>query len=164
MKYVTTVDEKKFVIDIDRDGKITVDGKEIDADMQHTVGSTMYSFLIDGKSHDVRLRIEDQIYEVLMAGEILEVTVEDERTRHLAGVKGLSGDSGELVIKAPMPGVIVEVPVEVGQEVEAGQTVLIMESMKMQNEFKADRAGTVKRVQVASGDEVKQNKVMLIIA
>ena len=163
MKYITTVDEKQFVIDIDRDGKITVDGKEIDADMQHTVGSTMYSFLINGKSHDVRMRVEDQIYEVLLGGEILEVTVEDERTRRLAGVKSLAGDSGELVIKAPMPGVVVEVSVEVDQEVEAGQTVLILESMKMQNEFKAARAGKVKRVQVAPGDEVKQNKVMLII-
>ena len=163
MKYVATVDEKQFVIDINRDGKIMVDGEEIDADMQHTVGSTMYSFLIGGKSHGVRLRVEDQIYEVLLGGEILEVTVEDERTRRLAGVKGLTGDSGEEVIKAPMPGVVAELLVEVDQEVEAGQTVLILESMKMQNEFKATRPGKVKRVQVTPGDEVKQNKVMVVI-
>lgn len=164
MKYVATVEEKQFVIEINRDGQIIVDGEEIDADMQHIVGSTMYSFLIGGKSHDVRMRVEDQIYEVLLDGEILEVVVEDERTRMLAGVKGLAGDTGELVIKAPMPGVVVEVPVEVDQEVEAGQTVLVLESMKMQNEFKATRAGKVKRVQVVPGDEVKQNKVMLIIS
>lgn len=164
MKYVANVGEEQFVIDINRDGKITVDGKEIEVDMQHTVGSTMYSFLINGKSHEVRMRIEDQCYEVLLGGEILEVMVEDERTRRLAGVRGVTGDAGELVIKAPMPGVVVEVPVKAGQEIEEGETVLVLESMKMQNEFKASRAGTVKRVQVAPGDEVKQNKVMVIIS
>lgn len=163
MKYVTTVGEKQFQVDIDREGKITVDGETVAADMKHTIGSTMYSFIINGKSHDVRLRVEDEIYEILLGGDIFEVTVEDERTRRLAGLKGIAGGSGELVIKAPMPGVVVELPVEAGQTVEEGETVVVLESMKMQNEFKAARSGTVKRVQVAAGDPVEVGKVMIII-
>lgn len=164
MKYVTTVGENQFVIDIDREGQITVDGEPIQADMKHMLGSTMYSFLIDGRSHDVRMRTEDEIYEVLLAGEIFEVVVEDERTRRLAGLKDVGRGSGDLVIKAPMPGVVVEVPVTVGQAIEQDEVVLILESMKMQNEFKAKRAGTVKDIKVSPGDTVAPNAVLLTIS
>lgn len=164
MKYITTVGEKQFLVDIDRDGSLTIDGKPIAVDMKHTVGSTMYSFIIDGKSHNIRMRTEDQVYEILLGGDIFEVTVEDERTRRLAGLRETSGGGGELVIKAPMPGVVVEVPVTLGQEVQEGETVLVLESMKMQNEFKTNRTGTVKRVQVAAGDPVDVGKVMIIIS
>lgn len=164
MKYIATVNEKQFVIDIDREGQVSVDGKVINANMQHIFGNTMYSFVIEGKSHDIRMQEEDEQFEVLLGGEIFEVSVQDERTQRLAGLKGLAGAVGEWIVKAPMPGVIIDVPVKLGQEIDQGDVVLILESMKMQNEFKAIRSGMVKRIQVAPGDVVEQNTVMLVIA
>jgi len=163
MKYITTVDDKQFTIDINRDGQVTVDDQIIDIEIEQLLDSTMYSIIIGGKSHDIRMTAEEDEYEVLLSGEIFDVTVEDERTRRLAGLKAGGGVTGEVTVKAPMPGVVVEVLVDEGQEVAKGDVVLILESMKMQNEFKAPRDGTVKKIRVNAGDTVDQNAVLLMI-
>ena len=163
MRYITKVGEEEFTIDINQAGEITVNGEVINVDMQQMQDTTMYSTIIDGESYDVRMNAGEGSYFVQLGGEIIEVIVEDERTRMLAGMKSTAAITGEAVIKAPMPGVVVEVSVSLGQEVEEGEIVLILESMKMQNEFKAPRAGTVHTVRVSPGDKVEQNGVMLTI-
>ncbi len=164
MKYITIVGDEKFTIDINHAGEVTVDGETVNVDMLQMHDKTMYSAIIDGKSHDIRMSEGDGIYLVQLSGEVFEVVVEDERTRRLAGLKSGPSHTGEAVIKAPMPGIVVEVPVTVGQEVEQGEIVLVLESMKMQNEFKTPRAGQVSAVRVAPGDKVDQNTVMLIVS
>lgn len=165
MKYVTIVGDEQFTIDINQTGEITVNGETINVDMLQMQDTTTYSTIIDGVSHDVRMNEGDGLFIVQLSGEIFEVVVEDERTRRLAGLKSSAAAiSGEAVISAPMPGVVVEVLVTEGQSVETGDIVLILESMKMQNEFKAPRAGQVHLVRVAPGDKVEQNGVMLTIS
>lgn len=163
MKYITMVGDQQFTIDIDKESEITLDGEVIDADMQQMPDTHMYSIIVNGRSHDVRLVEGEGAYMVQLGGQIYEVVVEDERTRRLAGLKGSAALSGEAIIKAPMPGVVVEVPIEAGQEVAAGDVVLVLESMKMQNEFKAPRDGTVHMVYVSAGDKVEQNETMITI-
>jgi biotin carboxyl carrier protein len=164
MRYITTIGEHQFVIDINREGQVTVDGEVIDIDMRQLLDTTMYSIITNGQSHDVRLTEMEESYNVQVSGQIFEVQVEDERTRRLAGLRSLSGvTAGEIIIKAPMPGVVIEVPVQPGQEVEAGDIVVILESMKMQNEFKAPRAGKVHTVRVTPGARVDQNMVMVTL-
>ena len=110
------------------------------------------------------MREGEGVYLTEVSGEIFEALVEDERTRRLAGLKGgLGAVTGEAIIKAPMPGVLIDVLITPGQEVEQGDIVVILESMKMQNEFKSPRAGRVHTVRVASGDKVEQGAVMLTI-
>ncbi len=165
MKYVTTVGNEQFTIDINQAGEVTVDGEVINVDMQQTQDTTMYSTVIDGQSYDIRMNEGDEVYLVQLSGAIFEVAVEDERTRRLAGLKSSAAAmSGEVVIKAPMPGVVADVLVAPGQEIEQGEILIILESMKMQNEFKAPRAGTVHVVRVSPGDKVDQNGVMLTIS
>ena len=164
MKYLTIIGDKQFTLDINRNGEITLDGQVMNVDMRQMLDTTMYSVIIDGVSHDVRMREGDGVYLAELNGDIFEVVVEDERTRRLAGLKGGPGAiTGEAVIKAPMPGVVIDVPVKAGQEVQQGDIVLILESMKMQNEFKAPRAGKVHTLRVAPGDKVEQGAVMLTI-
>ncbi|MCB9079150.1 MAG: biotin/lipoyl-binding protein [Anaerolineaceae bacterium] len=164
MKYITSVGKQQYTIDINKENEIVLDGEIVNADMQQMPGTLMYSIIIDGKSHDVRLSEGEGVYVVQVGGKIYEVVVEDERTRRLAGLKGNVALTGEAILKAPMPGVVVEVPVTVGQEVAQGDIVLVLESMKMQNEFKAPRAGTVHMVYVAAGDKVEQNDTMITIS
>ncbi len=164
MKYITTVGDKQFTIDINHDGQVTVDGEVINVDILQMQDTTMYSLIINSQSHDIRMNAGDEGYVAQLNGEIFEVSVADEHTRRLAGIEGEAGTTtGEAIIKAPMPGVVVEVLVAEGQEVEKGQIVVILESMKMQNEFKAPRAGQVHQIRVASGQKVDQNAVMLTI-
>jgi biotin carboxyl carrier protein len=164
MKYVTTVGDEQFTIDINRDGQITINGEVINVDMRQMKDTTMYSIIIDGQSYDVRMSEGDGVYKAELSGEIFEIVVEDERTRRLAGLKGRADTMiGEATIKAPMPGVVVEVFVSEGQQVEKGELVVILESMKMQNEFKAPRAGQIHLIRVKAGDKIDQNAVMVTI-
>ena len=164
MKYITIVGDKQFTIDINHNGQVTVDGQVVDVDMRQMEDTTMYSIIIGGRSHDVRMNEGEGVYLVQLSGQIFEVVVEDERTRRLAGLKsGPGAITGEAVIKAPMPGVVMDVLVRPGQSVQQGDIVVILESMKMQNEFKAPRSGQVHTVRVAPGDKVEQNAVMVTI-
>ena len=72
-------------------------------------------------------------------------------------------EAGEYHLKAPMPGMVVSILVEEGQEIEQGQVLLILESMKMQNELKSPRAGTVGRVRVKPGESVEQRQTLLSV-
>lgn len=165
MKYITTVEGEQLTIDINKEGQVTVNGQVINVNMVAVPDTTTYSVIVDGRSYDVTVDEAEDVYHVMMNGGVFDVKVEDERTRRLAGLKGGFGPPvGEVLIKAPMPGVIVSVPVTAGQEVSKGDIVVILESMKMQNEFKAPRDGVIHQVRVALGDKVEQNTIMVTIS
>jgi len=63
-----------------------------------------------------------------------------------------------------MPGVVIDIPIKEGQEVTQGDNVIILESMKMQNEIKAPRDGTVNHLRVKAGESVDQNQILLILS
>lgn len=163
MKYVTMVNDKTFEIEILDDGSLTVNGVKRDVDFR-ALGPAMYSILAQNISHELTIEQRDENIEVLMKGHLYVNHVLDERALLMAQRSGgLGGDSGEINMKSPMPGLIVTVKVEVGQAVKAGETVIILESMKMQNELKAARDGVIAAVHVAAGQSVEQNKLMLVI-
>jgi biotin carboxyl carrier protein len=163
MKYVTTVNNKRFEIEILADGSITVDGKKREVDFR-ALGPAMYSILAENVSHELTIEEREDEIEVLMRGRLYSNRVLDERALLMAQRSGgLASDTGEVNIKSPMPGLIVAVRVEMGQAVKAGDTVVILESMKMQNELKASRDGTVGSVNVQPGQTVEQNKILMTI-
>jgi biotin carboxyl carrier protein len=92
------------------------------------------------------------------------VFVEDEREKRLrASAGGGVAETGEYHLKSPMPGLVVAVPVGEGQEVKKGQVLIILESMKMQNELKAPRDGKIHKVRVKSGESVEQKQTLLSV-
>lgn len=164
MKYITTVNGVRFEVEIGRDGTLLVNGEPREVDFLPFGDSSLYSVIMDHTSHDLLVEERDGKYEVLMQGRLFTVDVADERAQLLATRRaGPQVDSGEISIKAPMPGLVVAVPVSEGQEVKAGQTIIVLESMKMQNELKTPRDGMVQRISVASGQSVEQNKVLITI-
>ncbi len=164
MKYAATVGDRTFIIEINRENEVVVDDRPEQVDFRSIDGHTLYSLLLNNRSYEAFVEERDGAYQVLLQGRLYTVLVEDERARQLSQVsRGFAPPSGEIQIKAPMPGLIVGVPVEEGQAVKAGQVVVILESMKMANELKAPRAGLVGRVRVKQGDSVEQNQVLLTI-
>ena len=163
MKYVTTVGDQQYTIDINKENEIVLDGEVINADMQQMPDTLMYSIIIDGKSHDVRLSEGDGVYVVQLGGQIYEVVVEDERTRRLAGLKGNVALTGEAILKAPMPGVVIEVAKQVGAEAATGEVVVVLEAMKMQHAIKAPTDGMVTALPVAVGTQVAAGEVLAVI-
>jgi biotin carboxyl carrier protein len=163
MKYIARINGKQFEIEIQNDGTLLVNGERRDIDF-FSLGASLYSVIMDNQSYAVVIEENDGEYQVQMRGKLFTGEVLDERAQLLASRRGgLTADSGEISIKAPMPGLIVALPVSEGQAVTAGQTVVILESMKMQNELKAPRDGTVQRISVQAGQSVEQNKLLVTI-
>ncbi len=163
MKYITTIKDKQFEIEIDKDGNVLVNGQPREVDFL-PLGPALYSILMNHLSLEAVIDEKDGEYQVLMGGRLYEGRVLDERARLLLSRSGsLEDNSGEVSMKAPMPGLIVAITVAEGQQVTKGETIIILESMKMQNELKAPRDGTVQRISVQPGQTVEQKKVLITI-
>lgn len=163
VKYFSRVGQNEYVVEI-LDGKVTVDGEEVDVDLRQSGAPELYSLLYNGRSFEMLIEAERFNYDVTLRGERFEVQVEDERTRRLnMGRKMVALPEGELAITAPIPGLVVKVLVEVGETVEEEQPLILLEAMKMENEIRAVRGGVVKKVAIAAGQRVEQNAVLVVL-
>ena len=162
MKYVTTIGEREFEVEILDEHQVNVDGVTYRVDFEAVSGQPVFTMLVDGKSYEAHIFEDREVLQVLLQGALYTATVEDERERRLRAAAGAATmEGGEYILKAPMPGLVVKIPVEVGKEVEKGEVLIILESMKMQNELKAPRDGKVSRVQVKEGESVEQRQTLL---
>ena len=139
--------------------RVTIGDKTLDLDLVK-IGASDLSVLVDGVSHDIGLEKTPEGFAVLVRGDRFDVDLKD-------AVKGEAlgkvAHKGPLRLTAPMPGKIVKVLVSVGETVEAGRGVLVMEAMKMENELKAARAGVVQEIKVKEGQAVEMGALLLII-
>lgn len=163
MNYVTIINGQRFEIDIQRDGTLLVNGEPRTVDFL-ALGPSLYSMLMDDQSYETVLDEHDGQVQVQLRGRQYSGEVLDERAQMLAsGRGGIEVAAGELQIKSPMPGLVLAVPVAEGQTVVQGETILVLESMKMQNELKAPRDGVINRVWVQAGQSVEQGKPLLAL-
>jgi len=164
MKYITSIFDKDYEIEILNEDHIILDGITYNVDFESISGQPVYSLLLDGKSYEAHVYSDEDDWQVLLQGRRYSVKVEDEREKRLrAALGGQPAQSGEFHLKAPMPGLVVAVPVEEGQKVEKNDVLLILESMKMQNELVSPRKGVVSRVRVKTGDSVDQRQTLLSV-
>ena len=162
MKYVTTIDNQQFDIEVVDEHHLRIGDRLLQVDFESVSGQPVFSLILDGKSFEAFVYQGEQDWDVLLRGRQYQVKVEDEREKRLraAGGGGVV-EGGEFHLKAPMPGLIVAILVEDGQAVKKGQVLLILESMKMQNELKAPRDGVISRLRVKVGESVEQKQSLL---
>ncbi len=164
MKYVTTINGQEFVVEVVDERHIRFGDRLLTVDFESVSGQPVYSLILDGKSYESFVYQGEEDWEVLLRGRQYQVKVEDEREKRLrVAAGGGAAEGGEFHLKAPMPGLVVTVPVEEGQQVKKGQVLLILESMKMQNELKAPRDGVVDRIRVKAGESVEQKQTLLSV-
>ena len=164
MKYATTVGDHTYIIEINRDGEIVIDGRQRKAELRSIDGLGTYSLLLDHESHEALVETREDELGVLLRGRFYPIRVEDERARRLAEAsRGFAAPSGEIALKSPMPGLIVAVRVSPGQEVKKGETLVILESMKMENELKAPRDGKVGTLRVEARQAVEQGQTLVTL-
>lgn len=118
------------------------------------------SILLDGKSYNVEVERFGNKYQVTTRGEVYDFSVTDER-EVVTTEKPQAG--GKLVVTAPMPGLVVEITCSDGEQVEAGQSILVLEAMKMQNEITAPVSGTITGISVEQGASVNSGDGLFII-
>jgi biotin carboxyl carrier protein len=163
MRYFVTVEDRTFVVELA--GKVvTVDGTEHTVDLAGHAGNAYRHMLLDSEGHAMLVRAGSARgeWEVQMKGRTLLLEALDERTRTIREMTGgATAQRSVLAVRAPMPGLILRIEVEPGQEVRAGQGVIVMEAMKMENELRADGGGVVARILVSTGQAVEKNAVLV---
>lgn len=183
MPYISTINNQAHSIDTgeeEQQRSVTIDGQAYEIDWQQlaplaadergqAVPGGRYSLLINGHSYEVYARqvmkpdTGGYFYEIFLAGQRFEVHVEDEREKALAGSIKSAYESGEASVRAPMPGLVLSIPLEAGAKVERGQTVAILEAMKMENDLAAPISGTIKEIRVTKGQTVNQGDVLVVV-
>ncbi len=165
MTYDVLVDGKTHQVELER-GERTwlckVDGQAIEVDAALTARDVL-SVLVSGKAYEIKRErsLQGELHMVIGSARYA-VDVQDPRSlRTRRAVAG--ADSGPQKLKAPMPGKIVRILVSEKEEVKAGQGVVVMEAMKMQNEMKSPKDGKVQKILAAEGSAVNAGDTLAII-
>jgi biotin carboxyl carrier protein len=164
MRYYVTIASRTFEVVLS-DGPPTVDGVPVEAAIARVPGTPIHNLHANGRSHTVVAWPEARPGEWRISKGAARLTVDavDERTRTIREMSGGGAEAAAKTVLAPMPGLVVKVEVEPGQTVKAGQGVLVVEAMKMENELKAPADGVIAEVKVAAGDTVDRGAVLLVL-
>jgi len=164
MKYVVTIRGRTFEVDL-LGGEARVDGEVVHAALHTVPGSPIRLLMLPDGAETYAMSRRDGGWVVHAGGEVWEAEIEDERTRRLREVTGGGAAAGgQVAVKAPMPGRVVRVEVQVGDPVRAGQGVVVLEAMKMENELAVPIAGRVTAVHAASGAAVTKGTVLVEVS
>ena len=164
-RYIVHRDGEELSVTIAEEGdgyRLEIDGDAVHVDSRTVPGSPTRSLIIDGRAYEAAVMTTRDGLDVFVSGDVFRVRVTDElwaRAEEAAMVAG----AGHEQIASPMPGSVVRIPVEVGQVVAAGETVAVVEAMKMQNDLAAVHGGKVVEIPVAPGDVVDQGTVLVIL-
>ena len=165
MRFWVQLDDATVSVEVQEVGgryRLRLGDEEIEVDAR-LAPSGISSLLLEGRSYLADVRPEaDGAFAVDVEGERYRVRVEEEGRRALLG-RERAGGRGAQRLTAPMPGKVVAVPVAVGDTVRPGDPLIVLEAMKMENEFKAAVAGTVREVNVQPGQAVNAGDLLIVI-
>lgn len=161
MIYEVTIAEKVYRVELvrtEQEWKCKLDGRELPLDVV-SAQDGMLSLLLQGKSYEVKQETVGTESNVVVGQERFSASVRDPRSFRSHRRSGAS-EQGVMKIKAPMPGKVVRILAPAGTQVEMGQSVVVIEAMKMQNELKAPKTGVVKKISVAEGAAVEAGQAL----
>jgi biotin carboxyl carrier protein len=166
VKYIVEVNGVRHEVDLGPDG-VVFNGERVTAHIADVPGSPVRQLTIGDAVHRVIARrgVRRGAYTLVLNGQRLVVDAMDARSRAIRDLSAAAaGPSGPAPLMAPMPGMIVRVAVTVGDEVTAGQGLVMMEAMKMENELRSTAAGRVTAVHAIPGTAVQKGAVLIELA
>jgi biotin carboxyl carrier protein len=137
-----------------------IDGRNIDADIVE-ISSGVYSILAGGRSIEVHVEAHGQSLRITSGASEFVVSVIDPR-RYRKGAGSILAE-GRQQVTAPMPGKVIRVLVKPGDTVKAGQGIVVVEAMKMQNEVKSPKAGTIEKLLIVEGQPVNAGDALAVV-
>ena len=164
MKYFVTLGGEEHEVTIGSGTTVLSNGAAVEAHVTEIEGTPVRVVMIGTHTYRVLARRDRNSgqYTLDIGGFTLQVEAVDERTRAIRQLAGPAGRAARpAALLAPMPGLVVRVAVGPGDRVQAGQGVVVIEAMKMENELKAPSAGVVKSVRVAAGSAVEKGVVLV---
>lgn len=141
---------------------VTIGTKRYDVDAL-TLDHGAVSMIIDGESFGVEFDEGADDVSVLLRGHIARVDIANERQLRMRAATAQFSVEGRQLLTAPMPGKVVKVLVKVGDEVQAGQGVVVVEAMKMENELKSPKAGKVTELFCKEGQTVENGAKLIVV-
>ena len=168
MKLTAEIDGQSYALDLQREGarvEATVDGRRYELEARETEAGA-FLLLAGGRVYECRANrtgARDTATEVHIGDETFQVTLVD--PKRLSGARGAGAEAsgGRAQIKASMPGKVVRVLVATGALVEAGDALVVVEAMKMQNELKSPKSGSVVEVRAETGATVNAGDVLVVV-
>jgi biotin carboxyl carrier protein len=157
------VEEKSFNVTVDGNSFI-VDDSLLNWDLQK-ISENHYHILFNNKSYSaeiVNLNHETKTVQVKINGHPYQIKLQD-RFDLLLEKMGINGNSKNQInsLKAPMPGLILDVKVQQGDQIKVGDSLIVLEAMKMENIIKSPREGVIKSISIKKGQSVEKNQILL---
>jgi len=165
MKLVLELDGTTYPVTVNAEEEtytVNLNGNERVIDVRRSASGAL-SLLVDNRSVEAWAVKTSSGYRVSVLGGAFQVEVEDALRASIRKMKEAADGSGEELIKAPMPGMVVELKVAVGDTVEPGEPVIVVEAMKMRNEFGPKSGGRIDKIMVEPGQSVERGTELLLV-
>ena len=165
MKYTVEIEGRSLVVDIGPEG-IQVDGRAIDARLEGVPGAAIRTLVRGGRRTPAHAQGGDGpgSWQVAIDGCRVQAQVLGPREAAMRAAGGKKSTKGTGTLVAPMPGLVVRLLVEEGAAVEAGQGLVVVEAMKMENQLKATGPGVVTKIHVTPGTRVEKGAPLLLVS
>lgn len=163
MRYTVSIADRTVRVEV-KGNTVLLDGRPIRATLVAIPRTPLRQLVVNGQARTFAMTRGTDGWKVQCAGRWWPVAVLDERTRQvreLTGQRAKHAAGG--LIKAPMPGLVLRVEVEVGQRVEQGAGLVVLEAMKMENEIKTPGPGVVQAIHVAAGQAVEKGMPLVAV-
>lgn len=159
-----TVNKKEFDIDLNSNHSALVNGTEYTVDLNR-IGINKYSIIINSQVFEINIKKDGlNRFEAEYSNNIFEITVEDEKDLLLKQFTHQSEATHKIInITAPMPGLVLKIEVELGQQINPGTGLIILEAMKMENEIRSTVSGMVKEIKVKEKTPVEKGEILMIL-
>ena len=144
--------------------EVMINGKTMEVNVIK-VDHGIYSMLYNGKSYDMEIVPggDNKKYLVAHGCSTYNIEINDPESKYKKNRLKGQLDHDQDSISSPMPGKVVKIPVTVGDEIEPGQTLIIISAMKMESEYKAKRSGKIKEILASEGDTIEGNQPLILI-
>jgi biotin carboxyl carrier protein len=164
-EYVITINGNKKKVNIINDKEASIDGKVVDYELESLNCST-YLLRINNNFYEISSeKINVEKYSLLVRGKkintIARTELQERATKLVEDAKATSNH--RLDIKAPMPGMVLKIKKNAGDEIDSGDSLLILEAMKMENDLKAPSSGKIKEIYVSEGSAVEKGDKLFLI-
>lgn len=167
MKYFAKLEKREIEFEVDgEDGRtrLSVDGTTLDVRFKRTSHQDRFFLLMNNRPYELYIERDGDQYVVDLRGRRFHVVIEDEKARALRQLIRTERSPGGITeVRSPMPGLILEVLVGVGDKVQVGDPLVVIEAMKMENVIRSETAGAVKKISRNRNDSVEKGAILMVI-
>jgi biotin carboxyl carrier protein len=144
--------------------KVSLDSNILDLDITK-VENSIYSILLNGRSYELQIipGRNKKNYIVGYQGLVYDIEIVDSEAKYKKNRQKSGVDNNQNSVSSPMPGKVIKIPVEEGEKIKPGQTLIIISAMKMESEYKAKRSGVVKKILTKEGETIEGNQSLILI-